>query len=96
MEGRSSGVKAMKRGIERGYALNETGAVAPMVGIMIFLFVGCLALVVDLGLLHNVKVQLQRAADAAALAGALQLDTGSDQDSRADKEQRPPPTGCGG
>ena len=82
--GRGKGIKAMKRRRAHGYALNETGAVAPLVGIMIFLFIGCLALVVDLGMLHNVKVQLQRAADAAALAGAQQLDTGSDQDSRAE------------
>lgn len=73
----------MKRRTGRGYALNETGAVAPLVGIMIFLLIGCLALVVDLGMLHNVKVQLQRAADASALAGALQLDLAADQDSRA-------------
>lgn len=73
----------MKRRTEHGYAGNETGAVAVMVGVMIVLFIGCVALAVDLGMLHNVKVQLQRAADAAALAGALQLDTASDQDNRA-------------
>ena len=73
----------MKRKTLFGFARNEKGAVAPLVGIMIVLFIGCLALVVDLGMLHNVKVQLQRAADAAALAGALQLDTASDQDNRA-------------
>lgn len=84
----NDGVEAMKRRAGRGYALNETGAVAPLVGIMIFLFIGCLALVVDLGMLHNVKVQLQRAADASALAGALQLNTAVDQDSRADKAAR--------
>lgn len=79
----SSGMKAMKRRTERGYAGNETGAVAVMVGIMIVLFFGCVALAVDLGMLHNVKVQLQRGADAAALAGSMQLDTGNDQDTRA-------------
>lgn len=73
----------MKRRTERGYAWNETGAVAVLVGVMIVLFIGSVALAVDLGMLHNVKVQLQRAADASALAGALQLDTASDQDNRA-------------
>jgi Flp pilus assembly protein TadG len=49
------------------------GAVAPLVAIMLVLIVVCVALVVDLGHIHNVKVQLQRAADAAALAGAQEL-----------------------
>jgi Flp pilus assembly protein TadG len=49
------------------------GAVAPLVAIMLILIVVCVALVVDLGHVHNVKVQLQRAVDAAALAGAQEL-----------------------
>ena len=53
------------------------GAVAPLVAIMLILIVVCVALVVDLGHIHNVKVELQRAADAAALAGAQQLTGGS-------------------
>lgn len=56
---------------------SEQGAVAPLVGILMVAFILCVALVVDLGHLHNVKIQLQRAVDAAALAGAQQLD-GSD------------------
>jgi Flp pilus assembly protein TadG len=56
----------------------EEGAVAPLVGILMVVFVLCVALVVDLGHLHNVKIQLQRAVDAAALAGA-QLLVGSNQ-----------------
>ena len=51
----------------------EQGAVAPLVGILMVVFILCVALVVDLGHLHNVKVQLQRAADAGALAAALSL-----------------------
>lgn len=62
---------------------NEHGAVAVLVGILMVAFVLCIALVVDLGHLHNVKVQLQRAADAAALAGAGQLDDSANQDSNA-------------
>ena len=64
----------------------EQGAVAPLVGILMVVFILCIALVVDLGHLHNVKVQLQRAVDAAALAGAKQLDGSTatpDQDTRA-------------
>ncbi|MFO7607010.1 MAG: pilus assembly protein TadG-related protein [Desulfurivibrionaceae bacterium] len=62
---------------------SEQGAVAPLVAILIVLFILCIALVVDLGHLHNVKVQLQRAVDAAALAGARQLDGTTGQDDRA-------------
>lgn len=62
---------------------NEHGAVAVLVAILMVAFILCIALVVDLGHLHNVKVQLQRAADAAALAGARQLDGSSSQDSNA-------------
>ncbi len=61
----------------------EKGAVAPLVAILIVVFILCIALVVDLGHLHNVKVQLQRAVDAAALAGAKQLDGSIGQDGRA-------------
>lgn len=61
----------------------EQGAVAVLVAILMVAFILCIALVVDLGHLHNVKVQLQRAADAAALAGARQLDGNASQDSNA-------------
>lgn len=52
---------------------NTRGAVAPLVAIMLIVILVCVALVVDLGHIHNVKVQMQRAVDAAALAGAQQL-----------------------
>lgn len=51
----------------------QRGAVAPLVAIMLFVIIICVALVVDLGHVHNVKGQLQRAVDAAALAGARYL-----------------------
>lgn len=51
----------------------EQGAVAPLIAILMIVLSLCIALVVDLGHLHNVKVQLQRAVDAAALAGAQQF-----------------------
>jgi Flp pilus assembly protein TadG len=55
------------------------GAVAPLVAIMLILIVVCVALVVDLGHIHNVKVELQRAVDAAALAGAQHLNGNANQ-----------------
>lgn len=61
----------------------EKGAVAVLVAVLMVAFILCIAIVVDLGHLHNVKVQLQRAADAAALAGAGQLDSNAGQDSNA-------------
>jgi len=68
----------------KGMALRkEQGAVVVLVAVMMVVFILCIALVVDLGHLHNVKVQLQRAADAAALAGAGQLDGSAFQDSNA-------------
>ncbi|MDA3971056.1 MAG: pilus assembly protein TadG-related protein [Desulfobulbaceae bacterium] len=62
----------------------EQGAVAPLVAILMVAFMLCVAIVVDLGHLHNVKVELQRAVDAAALAGAQQLDGGEDQEDNAE------------
>jgi Flp pilus assembly protein TadG len=56
-----------------GYLNNAKGAVAPLVAIMLVVIIACVAVVVDLGHIHNVKIQLQRAVDAAALAGANQL-----------------------
>lgn len=52
----------------------QQGAVAIMVGLSIFILVGMLALVIDLGHLYVTKTELQNAADAAALSGAKELD----------------------
>lgn len=52
----------------------QRGAVAILVGITLFVLVGMLALVIDLGHLYWAKAGLQNAADAAALAGAKELD----------------------
>lgn len=49
------------------------GAVAITVSFCLILFVGFGALVVDVGTIHNVRADLQRAADAGALAGASAL-----------------------
>ena len=52
---------------------NERGAVVVLVAVLLFLIFFCVALVVDIGHIHNVKIELQRAVDAAALAGAQVL-----------------------
>ncbi len=52
----------------------QGGAVAIMVGFSIFLLIGFLAMVIDLGHLYIAKTELQNGADAAALAGAKELD----------------------
>lgn len=52
----------------------QRGAIAIIVGLSIFILVGMLALVLDLGHLYVTKTELQNAADAAALSGAKELD----------------------
>lgn len=52
----------------------QRGAVAILVGLSLFILVGMLALVLDLGHLYVAKTELQNAADAAALSGAKELD----------------------
>lgn len=52
---------------------DQKGAVAPLIAILLVVIVVCVAFVVDLGHVHNVKGELQRAVDAAALAAARQL-----------------------
>lgn len=49
------------------------GAVAALVLVTIFVLLGFAALTVDVGLIYNTRAELQRTADAAALAGALRL-----------------------
>ncbi len=51
----------------------QGGAVAILVGMTLFVLAGMLALVIDLGHLYLAKAGLQNAADAAALAGAKEL-----------------------
>jgi len=52
---------------------SQRGAVAIMLGLSVLAMFGFLALVVDLGRTYVVRTELQNAADAAALAGAVQL-----------------------
>ncbi|MHB8842341.1 MAG: pilus assembly protein TadG-related protein [Candidatus Aquicultor sp.] len=52
---------------------NENGAVAVIVAILMIVFLGFTALVVDVGYLYEIRHQLQSAADAAALAGCQEM-----------------------
>lgn len=58
---------------------SQTGATAIIVGLLLFLFIGVAALVVDVAHLYFVKNELQNAADAGALAAAsvLYLENGA-------------------
>jgi Flp pilus assembly protein TadG len=52
---------------------NQQGSIIPVVAIGMFVFIGLLALVIDLGHLHTVRQELQNAAEAGALAGTRAL-----------------------
>ncbi len=52
----------------------QRGAVLILFGLSLVLLIGFAALVIDLGRTYVVRTELQNAADAAALAGAKQLD----------------------
>jgi Flp pilus assembly protein TadG len=52
---------------------DERGAVAAVSAVYLIVAIGALALAIDLGHMYLVKAELQRAADSAALAGALRL-----------------------
>jgi Flp pilus assembly protein TadG len=58
----------------------QRGAVAIMVGFSIFVLIGMLGLVLDLGRMFIIKTELQNGVDACALAAAREL-TGGDTDS---------------
>jgi Flp pilus assembly protein TadG len=54
-------------------ALDQSGAIAVIVGVALITFCGFLALVVDVGHMVLVKAELQNTADAGAIAGAQAL-----------------------
>lgn len=56
-----------------GLRQKQRGAISIMVGFTIVALIGFLGIVIDLGHLYARKTELQNAADAAALAGARQL-----------------------
>jgi len=66
-------MKTTSTSVPRARARRQRGAVAIVFGLSIFVLFGFLALVVDLGRTYVVRTELQNAADAAALAGAKQL-----------------------
>src|SRR5262245_45565053 len=54
---------------------SESGYVLVTVAALLFVMVGFKALAVDMGTVLSSRTQLQRAADAAALAGAIEFNT---------------------
>jgi Flp pilus assembly protein TadG len=58
----------------RAWGRAREGGVAVTVAVMIAVLVGVMALSFDLGRMYNLSTELANAADAAALAGATQLD----------------------
>jgi len=69
----------------------EGGAISVMAVIMLFAFIGILAVVIDLGHLHTVQNELRNAADACALRGAR----GFFDDNLTTISSTPPNTGPG-
>jgi Flp pilus assembly protein TadG len=67
------------RNLKFPVTVDESGAVLIMVTVLLVVFLGFVALALDVGHLYVVKNELQNAADAGALAGAreLYLDDGS-------------------
>ncbi len=57
----------------------ERGAVAVIVALLMTVFVGFAAFVVDIGYTYEMRRQLQSAADAAALAGMIEKIQGADE-----------------
>lgn len=68
-----------RRKLVRKQFVNNKGVVAPLVAIFLVVFIGFMALAIDVGHLYVVRNELQNAADAAALAGtrALYVTSGS-------------------
>ena len=57
----------------RFFQAKRKGTVIVMVAILMVVLIGCAALAVDVGYLYVARTELQRAADAGALAGAQGL-----------------------
>ncbi|KAF5033736.1 putative Flp pilus-assembly TadE/G-like protein [anaerobic digester metagenome] len=66
----------MKRLVKK-FIRNEDGQALPLVALLMVVLMGFAALVIDVGRIYNVKSEMQKAADAAALAGAQELPTAS-------------------
>lgn len=63
----------MKRSILKRFFKSEDGSVTILVALSMTVLMGFAALSVDIGMLYNQKREVQNAADAAALAGAMSL-----------------------
>ena len=63
------------------------GAVIVMVAVLLVVLLGCVALAVDIGYLYIARTELQRTADAAALAGAMALGRSSSDSPSGDYYQ---------
>ena len=59
------------------HQVNQRGAVAVLVALMLVVLIGAAGIVLDLGRLFVAKTELQNAADACALAAARELATPS-------------------
>ena len=71
-------------GFGRRLARDESGAALIYVSIALTVLMGLAALVVDGSRLFTLHTELQSAADAIALAGAAELDTGAGAIDRAE------------
>ena len=67
-----------KHAVDNFQPSTPKGAVTVMVAVLLVVLLGCVALAVDIGHLYVARTELQRAADSAALAGAIALGRGSD------------------
>jgi len=67
----------MKLGFLKKLFKNEEGSVVVIVAVMMTVFMGFSAIVIDAGFMYGQRRSLQNAADAGALAGALERDIGS-------------------
>jgi len=63
----------MKQSVCKKFIKDEEGSVTILVALMMTVLMGFAALSVDIGMLYNQKREVQNAADAAALAGAMSL-----------------------
>ncbi len=67
------------------FVADQSGAVLPIVTISLVVLIGIASLATDLSRLLDLQTQLQKAADAFALAGAAELDGAPDAITRANK-----------
>ena len=61
----------------QAFVRNEHGVAAPIIAVCLTLFIGLLALGLDIGHLYAARLRLQAATDAAALAGAQLINGGT-------------------